>query len=665
MFPRSLGTGFKTISRWRWQVVLPSLAIGAGLFLGGAATWQAEEDETEERAVSGDNCSYSANPDEFLARESGILNARFEDAKPFKGGRPAKAAAAVQRRNFIDNEILTPLEAKGTPVAQITDDYEFARRVYLDFTGAIPTPEQVRAFVSDRAADKRAKLVETLVYSPEFNDRWMMVLGEWFGITPINVNLNIGTNGRNAFYFAVRERLQQNMPVDKLAWEMVAGGGNNWQIEQGLSNFTALGRMPGGPRSAVDEFDAEFVRTAGTFLGMAHYDCILCHNGRGHLERVSQWGSAATRVQAWEMASFFSKTEVRTAEQNNNVQNYVVWERRTGPYPLGDTQGNRPARSTVTILDPLTQEPRTLNAIVPRYRTGGNVTGSGWRASFADYMVRDRMFARNAANRLWREMFGVGLVEPVDSLDPARLDPNNPPSAASGWTLQASHPVLLEKLADELIRQRFNLREFVRFMADSSVYQLSSRYDGAWNVALVNTFARHIPRRLTGEEVFDAVSKATGTVDMNRLYVRGWASGATDGLKRGVQLPDPSEPGNNAAGNNNGTFTGFANQFIRGNRDNIPVARGGSVLMQLTIMNNAFVTQRTKTAQSARLRQIAAITDDQRMIEELWLSYLGRLPNSRELGSARDAIRVAPNRNAAVEDLSWVLVNRVEFLFSY
>jgi hypothetical protein len=113
-------------------------------------------------------------------------------------------------------------------------------------------------------------------------------------------------------------------------------------------------------------------------------------------------------------------------------------------------------------------------------------------------MVADRMFARNLANRIWKQMFGLGLVDPVDALDPARLDPDKP-TVEAGWQLQASHPRLLERLADELVRQNYDLRGFLKVLADSSAYQLSSRYDGKWRYEYINLFARHYPRRLEGE----------------------------------------------------------------------------------------------------------------------------------------------------------------------
>ena len=151
-------------------------------------------------------------------------------------------------------------------------------------------------------------------------------------------------------------------------------------------------------------------------------------------------------------------------------------------------------------------------------------------------------------------MFNLGLVDPVDTMDPARMDPASPPPAP--WTLQATHPELLNQLAAELIARNFSLREFIRLLVQSSAYQLSSRYEGDWQVEYVTLFARHYPRRLYAEEIADAIVKATGVP--GGFTVPGWTDVQ---LPWAMQLPDTVSGGGPAA---------FLNSFLRGNRDNQP-----------------------------------------------------------------------------------------------
>src|SRR5205823_13953066 len=176
-----------------------------------------------------------------------------------------------------------------------------------------------------------------------------------------------------------------------------------------------------------------------------------------------------------------------------------------------------------------------------------------WRDSFARMLTDDPMFARNLANRLWKQMFNLGLVDPVDTLDPARLDPSNPPPEP--WDFQATHPVLLEKLAKALHDSNFDLRAFLKLLAQSNAYQLSSRYDGDWSLSYVPLFARHYARRLEGEEIHDAISKATAV--FNKYTVSGFA----DPFQWAMQFPEPTEP------TSNGAVATFMNAFLRGNRD--------------------------------------------------------------------------------------------------
>lgn len=90
--------------------------------------------------------------------------------------------------------------------------------------------------------------------------------------------------------------------------------------------------------------------------------------------------------------------------------------------------------------------------------------------------------------------------------------------------MQATHPELLERLADELIDNNFNLREYVRRLVESNAYQLASGYDDEWKLEYVPLFARHYARRLEGEEVHDTIQIATGVI--GTYNIGGWATPA-------------------------------------------------------------------------------------------------------------------------------------------
>src|SRR5579864_3754167 len=251
-------------------------------------------------------------------------------------------------------------------------------------------------------------------------------------------------------------------------------------------------------------------------------------------------------------------------------------------------------------------------------------------------------------------MFNLALAEPVDQLDPARLDPNNPPPAP--WTLQATHPMLLEKLANYLASSNWDLRGFLRLIAQSSAYQLSSRYDGDWNIQNVPLFARHYPRRLDAEEIHDAISSATGV--FNKYTVQGFG----DPVQWAMQLPDTSEP------RSNGAVANFLNSFLRGNRDTTQRSQAPSILQQLNLMNDNFVVSRTKVSASPTLLAMSKITDNNALIDQMFLTFLSRLPSDYERAHTLPYLQSAANataRNTVIEDLAWVCINKLDFVFSY
>ncbi len=596
---------------------------------------------------SGENCTFRNDPDEYLLRESRgrassftqtgkLASARFSAA----GAERTVAPKDIPRRNFIDVEIFDRLAKEGVASARLTTDEEFVRRIYLDLTGRLPAAADVRDFVADEAADKRASLVDRLLYSPAFAERWTMWLGDLLGVTQQTSNVSLQTLGRNAMHDWLRVAVANEKSLKDIAYAAVTGTGNGFQA--GAANFIVMGRQSMGP--SQDWYDLMLYQTAEKFLGVSHYDCVLCHDGRGHLDELSVWGRRTTRVEAQRMAAFFSRvslTQPYTDRGNPLAGSWEVNDVARGNYALGTNYRNRPNRTVVG----------TLRSIDAEYRDGSKPASANWRVDFAENMVRDPLMGVNFANRIWKRMFNYGLVEPVNSIDPARLDPDNPPAAP--WQLQASHPKLLQLLAKDLVTRDFNLREFVRMIAESSAYQLSTRYDGDWNVSQVPLFARHYPRRLEGEEIHDAIAKSTGV--MTNYLPAGWG----EPVQWAVQFPDPSEP------RANGTTLNFLAPFLRGNRDTITRNQAGSILQQLTLMNNPFVTTKVKVNASPTLKAVAAITGNEGAVEELYLTFLARRPSEYEKSTAAAHFSKAPNRNAALEDLAWALVNKAEFLFSY
>ncbi|MBI4877517.1 MAG: DUF1553 domain-containing protein [Acidobacteria bacterium] len=559
------------------------------------------------------------------------------------------AADSLPRRNFVDLEIFDKMAAQNVLPARLSGDEEFLRRITLDLTGRIPAPAEIREFLADASPNKRDRWIDRRIDAPEFTDKWTLWLGDLLQNTASSSNVSRQIEGRNAFHNWIRGSIAEDKPLWQIAYEAVTGEGVNYAPASGAANYPLVAIAPGGP--SQDACDQMLVRSASAFLGLSHYDCLLCHNGRGHLDGISLWGAGTTRLEAQRMAAFFAR--LRFTRQSNtaleNYNSYLVWDAPAGTYDLNTNFGNRPNRVAPSV------QGRPLVNLTPEYRgTGATPRPENWRASFAEFMLNDPMFARNLANRIWKQMFNLGLAEPVDALDPARLDPDHPPPAP--WTLQATHPRLLERLARELKDRNFSLRALVRMLAQSSAYQLSSRYDAEWKLEYVPLFARHYARRLEGEEVHDAIVKATGV--MPKYTVQDWPVA----VEWALLLPEPAEP------RSNGAALGFLNSFLRGNRDNLPRAQSGSILQQLYLMNDAFVTTRVKKAASPGLQAVSGIAGNEAAVNELFLLFLSRRPNDYERQRAvahLDRAATAAARDAAIEDLAWVCINKVDFLFSY
>jgi hypothetical protein len=599
---------------------------------------------------SPDNCSFQRDPQSFLDREQRTIreiNQRTMDFAAKGGARMASrsrnvAAGELPRRNFIDEELFGRLERERIPVAALTTDKEFIRRIYLDLAGRLPTPEEYRAFLEDPNAGKRDGIIDTLLYSPDYVARWSTWLGDLVQNSRTASNANQNVPGRNAMYDYLRASVHTDKSFRDIAWELTTASGNNY--DTGAANWSVRSITPGGP--AQDRYDTAMIRLSTAFLGLGHYDCLACHDGRGHLDQLSLWGRSVARSETYRMAAHFSRLNIAGRGVPNTDYysgSFEVNDRATGTYDLNSTYGNRPNRVRIGNL---------IN-VTPEYRDGKvPAAGQNWRQAFADNLTADPMFARNAVNRVWKQLFQLALVEPIDNLDPARLDPDNPPPAP--WAYQTAHPQLLRKLSRQFVDSNYSLRETIRLIVSSTAYQLSSRYDGEWKLDYVPLHARHFARRLEAEEVHDTLSQASGN------WVNYTPQGFGGTIRSAWLMPDTSEPGG-AAGT-------LMTTFLRGNRDSQLRRQEGSILQSLTLLNDAYIRDRIRLSSSPNLRAAAAAADPPAMIDQIFLLYLGREPSADEKAMALAPFAKATTaalRNAAIEDLAWVLVNKVDFLINY
>ncbi|MFN7923831.1 MAG: DUF1553 domain-containing protein [Bryobacteraceae bacterium] len=582
---------------------------------------------------------------DVMARLGAATRYALETPQP-----PPEATA----QGIIDRYIFDKLKAAGVSPAPMTDDYEFARRVTFDLTGRPLTLDRLRQFITDKSPDKRAKYIDELLASPEWVDTWTMFFGDLYKNIDDNNQARRYPEGRNAFYTYIKNALSSNKKYDAIATDLLASVGPN-SYEQGEINWLVGGRVTGGPTQ--DLYDQMAANAASEFLGLSHVNCLLCHDGRGHLDPLSVWGRTATRRDGYQLSAFFAKTVSRNVRVNPDAPQPYYWtveeNQRLTNYQLNTTTGNRPPRRAIG----------TLTQIAPEYpfasggKPGANET---YRQALARLITSDIQFSRAIVNYVWREFFGRGIVEPANQFDLARLDPKNPPPAP--WTIQPTHPELLDELARDFQKNGFDLKDLMRKIANSDAYQLSSRYNGEWKAEYEPLLARHFVRRLGAERITDAIAQTSNLPQRYPVNGGGYPGGAF--ASWAMQLPQTRLLGG-------GSMVSFLDSFLRGNRIEEDRKSEGSVPQVLNLLNDSFVHLRTRASGTGTTASLARLLlnkypsgNDTLLVNEMFLTVLNRPASPDELRIATGALAQG-NRQQRVEDLLWTLYNKVDFIFNY
>ena len=378
-------------------------------------------------------------------------------------GRDAEVADLVNR---LDKHFDTFWADNKVKPAAVADDAEFLRRLSLDLIGRIPTPAEVRAFLADKAADKRAKKIDELIAKPSYVAHLAGVLRrQWLPQTLDNPQFQFTGP---TFETWLRKRLKANAPYDVIVRDMVT-----------VPTQFNRGRVPAGfdqtdspfVFNQVNEFKPENVAAAVSRLFMGvKVECAQCHNHPF---------APIKREQFWETAAFF-------AEINPTIAN------------LSDAKLKR--RIKISDGDK-TVEAKFFDGTSPMWGPDQSP-----RETFAAWLTAETnpYFAKNAVNRVWAMFFGVGFIDPID--EPGD---ENPPTV----------PEAYEELTKAFVAGGYDLRLLMRAVARSKPYQLSSkRSDKSQDAG--RTFARMAVKGMSAEQLFDSLALATGYVEANRENAR-------------------------------------------------------------------------------------------------------------------------------------------------
>jgi hypothetical protein len=240
-------------------------------------------------------------------------------------------------------------------------------------------------------------------------------------------------------------------------------------------------------------------------------------------------------------------------------------------------------------------------------------------------------FARNMANRFWGYYMGRGLVEPLDD-----MRATNPPS----------NPELLDALARDFAEHQFDLKHLLRTILNSRAYQLSSAVTPGNEADAANVYyARRTVRRLTAEQVADALDFATGTQEKYQGLPPG---------TRAIQLPDTK------------VRSFLLDVFGRPARQitcECERTAQPNIAQALHLLNGDFLNKKIAAPAGRIEASFKAKALLPALVEELYLVTLSRPPRPEETAQAEDWIHGAPTPKEGAQDLLWVLLNSREFLF--
>ncbi|MCR9291790.1 MAG: DUF1553 domain-containing protein [bacterium] len=500
----------------------------------------------------------------------------------------SEIAAWPPARNMIDELIFSKLRELEIPPSQTCDDGTFIRRVTLDLTGRLPTAEETRSFLTDQNADKHALLIDRLLESSDHADYFAR---KWITILRNRRDSSGKQLGSFAFHAWLRQAFLENVPYDVLVRQLLTASGSI-----ATNPPVTWWREVATTESRVED-------AAQLFLGQ-RLQCARCHH-----HPFEKW----SQQDYYQMAAFFSKVQ----RKEGDVPEEPVFVSRVGAATA------RHPKSGQAL------QPAGLDAAPPDLAAHQDP-----RHALVDWMCAadNPFFARSLVNRYWKHFFAVGMVEPEDDL---RV--TNPPS----------HPELLEALAKYFVENKYDTRQLLRLICNSSTYRLSSE-PNEYNLADTHSYSRYYPKRLGAEVLLDAIDQMT----MTRSDFAGMPVDT-----RAVSLPD----------------TGFSSYFLDvfGQPSSTTAcecerSNEATLAQSLHLLNSVEV--QGKLASQTGWAAAAAVSSqsNSELIEQLYLSALSRQPTPNELLAAREFLDSnATDRQAAWEDLLWAVMNTKEFLFNH
>lgn len=362
--------------------------------------------------------------------------------------------------NYIDEMVFAKLKKLRIHPSELSSDEHFLRRVTIDLTGTLPSPEEYHAFIEDDSADKRAKKIDELLERPGFADIWTTKWGEWLRLkTDTNVQLGTAPKAGAKYYAWLKEQFSADRPVGELFHDLLTGTGSTYANPE-ANFYTML------PQSTVIQPEVLGMDVAQVTLGI-RTGCAECHN-----HPFDRW--TMDDYYAW--TSFF--TGIRRKVGRSAEEMLISADVNAEPAPH--------------LLHGEPAPHRFLGGEAP------DVKGKDARKVLADWLTagENELFRENVANRVWEHFFGRGIVEPIDDI---RV--SNPPSVGP----------LYKELGRRLGEDHgYSLKKLARDICNSTTYQLSATTRPS-NASDSEFFSHALLRRPRSDVFFDTLHAAMGT----------------------------------------------------------------------------------------------------------------------------------------------------------
>lgn len=613
---------------------------------------------------------------------------------------PAEAKgefAAVKEHNFIDRHILARLKSLNIQPADLCDDITFLRRVSLDVTGALPTPEEIRSFLADKNADKRAKKIDELLNRPGYAALWATKFSDILRPSQFDVKngLNENASARRSYEW-LRARLQENTPYDQLAERILlatsADGRPAAEWVQEVQGYLAEDAAKNvelkayGKRRSLDLYwqrpSAAGVKgtlqIAHAFLGL-RMECAQCHRhpydvwqqddllsfanffmpiggaggGNPASPEIAKQADALT-MQSKQFREEIKKLSEKAKDKSLSKEDAAKLKEEIknagDKAQLLDSTAKRLKGTEVRVLAkaPFASVSSTLgNQKSEAFRLLGekqSITvpaGQDPRAVVMAWLRRpdNPYFARAMVNRVWAHYFGRGIIDPPD-----HLSPFNP----------ATHPELLAELSADFVKHSYDLKYLHRLILNCRTYQQSAKTNATSKLDTTN-YASFYLRRLPAEVLVDAVNHATlGKetyppelfVPPGALAVEVAGSVGNDQKKATLHY----------------AFHIFGRP-LRNPDVQCDCERDATVtVVQALFLANHPTIQAKIADKDGRVAKIAKeIPDAKKAIEEVYLWTLSRPPSDSEIQVCMGYMKASPSHQKGLEDVLWSLLNTREF----